>query len=121
MPTVPYNDSIKAMVERNPRMAIEMFEDAINALLAGELEEGRLLLRQYVNATIGFQELARRTGKQDKNLMRTLSASGNPTVANLFDIIQACVQAEGVSLAAQVVPLGLRACLRRGIPLGNRV
>jgi hypothetical protein len=32
-------------------MAAEMFEDAITALFAGELDEGRLLLRQYVNAT----------------------------------------------------------------------
>ena len=46
MPTVPYKDSLKAMVEQNPHMATEMLEDAINALFAGELDEGRLLLRQ---------------------------------------------------------------------------
>lgn len=102
MTTVSYTDSIKAMIDRNPEMANEVFEDAINALLAGELEEGRLLLRQYVNYTIGFQELARRTGKQDKNLMRTLSARGNPTVTNLFEIIQACAKAEGFNVSAKV-------------------
>jgi DNA-binding phage protein len=63
-----------------------MFEDAINALLAGELDEGHLLLRQYVNATIGFGELARRTGKADKNLIRALGLNGSPTAANLFQI-----------------------------------
>ena len=77
MPTVPYKDSLKAIVERNPHMAAEMLEDAINALLAGELDEGRLLLRQYVNATIGFPELARLTGKADKNLMRSLGPTGS--------------------------------------------
>lgn len=103
MPTVPYKDSLKAMVEKNPYMAAEMLEDAINALLAGELDEGRLLLRQYVNATIGFPELARRTGKADKNLMRTLGPTGSPTAANLFDILQTCMKAEGVTAAARVV------------------
>ena len=104
MPTVPYNDSLKAMIASRPALATEMLEGAINSLLEGELEEGRLLLRQYVNATIGFQELARRTGKQDKNLMRSLSASGNPTAANLFEIIHACTEAEGVTVAAHVSP-----------------
>lgn len=103
MPTVSYNDSVKSRIADRPDLATEMLEDAINSLLAGELDDGRLLLRQYVNATIGFQELAERTGKIDKALMRTLSAQGNPTVTNLFEIIQACVKAEGVSLSAHVV------------------
>jgi DNA-binding phage protein len=103
MPTQSYKDSMKAMVDRNPHMATEMLEDAINALLAGELDEGRLLLRQYVNATIGFPELARRTGKTDKNLMRSLGPNGSPTAANLFQIIRACMKAEGVTVAAHLV------------------
>lgn len=102
MPTVSYNDSIKAMIEENPELGAEMLEEAINSLLSGELDEGRLLLRQFVNATMGFKELAERTGKLDKNLMRTLSASGNPTAANLFEIVQACIKAEGVTVAAHV-------------------
>lgn len=106
MPTTLYKDSMRAMVERNPDMATEMLEDTINALLAGDLDEGRLLLRQYVNATIGFPELARRTGKADKNLMRTLGPSGSPTAANLFQIIQACMKAEGVTVAARVIRPG---------------
>ena len=106
MPTTSYKDSMKAVVARNPQMATEMLEDAINALLAGELDEGRLLLRQYVNATIGFGELARRTGKVDKNLMRALGPSGSPTAANLFEIIQACMNAEGVTVSAHVVRKG---------------
>jgi DNA-binding phage protein len=93
---------MKEMVADNPTMAAEMLEDAINTILAGELDEGRLLLRQYVNATIGFKELAQRTGKDDKNLMRSLSVSGNPTAANLFAILRACIDAQGATVAASV-------------------
>ncbi len=102
MPTVSWKDSLKDMVARNPHFADEMLEDALNSILSGEVDEGRILLRNYVNATIGFQELARRTGKHDKNLMRTLSRTGNPTAANLFEIIQACTKAEGVTITARV-------------------
>ncbi len=102
MPTTSYKAAMKSMVDENPKLGVEMLEDALNSLLSGKLDEGRLLLRQFVNATMGFKELAARTGKADKNLMRTLSASGNPTASNLFEIVQACVQAEGVTVAAHV-------------------
>lgn len=102
MPTIPYNDALKDMLEENPQMSTEMLEGALNLILSGELDEGRLLLRQFINATIGFKELGRRIGKDDKNLMRTLSERGNPTAANLFEIVRACVKAEGVTVAAHV-------------------
>lgn len=102
MPTIPYRAAIKDMVEDNPGMAAEMLEDSINTILSGDLDEGRLLLRQFVHATMGFKELARLTGKDDKNLMRSLSASGNPTATNLLAILRACMDAQGVTVAASV-------------------
>ena len=105
MPTIPYNEALKDMLDENPHMSAEMLEGALNMILSGELDEGRLLLRQFVNATIGFKELAKRTGKVDKTLMRILSASGNPTATNLFDIIQACLDAAGVKAAAYIQPV----------------
>jgi len=104
MPTIPYNTSIKNMIEERPEMAREMLEDALDSLIAGDVDDGRLMLRQYVNATIGFQELAKRTGKIDKNLMRSLSPDGNPTAENLFAIIRACAEAEGFVIATSVRP-----------------
>ena len=104
MPTISYNDAIKEMIAERPEMATQMFEGAINTLLAGEMDDARLLLREYVNVTIGFQELARRTGKIDKNLMRTLSADGNPTAMNLMAIIRACADAEDIAITAHVAP-----------------
>lgn len=106
MPTIPFKHSLKAMAARDPSFANDMLESAVNAMLAGDLDDGRILLRDYVNATIGFQELAQRTGKHDKNLMRSLGPKGSPTAANLFEIIRACVEAKGVTLSAHVVPAG---------------
>ena len=61
-----------------------------------------------MNATIGFGELARRTGKTDKNLILALGPNGSPTAANLFQIILACMKAEGVTVAAHVIRPGER-------------
>ncbi len=104
MPTLPIKDSLNAMVDKNPVLGAEMLEGAVNALLAGEVDDGRILLRQYINATIGFKELAKRTKRHDKNLMRSLSASGNPTAANLFEIIRACSEVQGVAISAHLEP-----------------
>lgn len=104
MPTVPYNQMTRDMIAERPEKAVEMLEDAINSILAGELDEGRLLLRQYVNATLGFQELARRTGKIDRGLMRMLSKDGNPTASNLMEIVRACADVQGVEIVATLSP-----------------
>ncbi len=103
MPTLPFKDSLKAIADRDPDFANEILEDAIKALFSGNTDEGRLLLRNYVHATIGFPELSRRTGKADKNLMRSLSEKGNPSASNLFEIIKVCMQTEGVSLDPHII------------------
>lgn len=59
----------------------------LDCFLSGELDEGKFLLRDYINATVGFEELARVTGKTPKSLMRMLSVGGNPLADNLFTII----------------------------------
>lgn len=47
-------------------------------MLSGDLDTGKSLLRDYINATTGFEALADGIGKSPKSLMRMLSASGNP-------------------------------------------
>ena len=103
MPTQSYADTLKAATRENPEMADQLFEDAIQALLAGEVDEGRILLRTHINATIGFPALAELTGKNAKSLMRMLGPDGNPTANNLFDIIGQLGRAEGVTIEARVM------------------
>ena len=73
-------------------------KQAIDALLAGELDTGKSVLRDYINATIGFQELAGLIGKDPKNLMRTFSDKGNPTAEDLFAVLTRLQAREGVRL-----------------------
>ncbi len=48
---------------------------------------GRAVLRDYVHATVGFEELARATARSPKSLMRMLGPGGNPKVSNLVAIL----------------------------------
>jgi DNA-binding phage protein len=65
-------------------------------MLSGDFETGKSILRDYVNATIGFEGLASDTGKNSKSLMRMLSPSGNPRADNLFEMIANLQEREGI-------------------------
>jgi hypothetical protein len=56
----------------------------------------KAILRDYINATIGFDELSRRTKRPAKSLMRMLGPSGNPQARNLLEVINRLQKAEGL-------------------------
>jgi DNA-binding phage protein len=70
----------------------------VEAFLQGDVDAGKTILRDYINATMGFEELAERSGISAKSLMRMFSASGNPQANNLFSVIGLLQEAEHVAL-----------------------
>ena len=70
-------DTVRARIERDPGFRKTLLEEGIERLLAGELELGKAVLRDYVKATIGFQELGGLTAKSPKSLMRMLGPQGS--------------------------------------------
>ena len=95
--TKNFKDTIKARAERDPEFRVGLFREAIEALLSDDLETGKVLLRDYVNATIGFETLAKEMEKNPKSLMRMLSDRGNPRADNLLAMVARLKQREGVS------------------------
>lgn len=69
---------------------------SIECLLSGDVDTGKAILRDYINGTIGFEELSDRTHTPAKSLMRMFGPKGNPQAKNLFDVIATLQQAEGV-------------------------
>ncbi len=66
-----------------------MLTEAINEFLNGDVDVGKAILRDYINATISFEILSAMLDKNPKSLMRMLSPKGNPTSRALFDIFHA--------------------------------
>ncbi len=94
---------IRQRIECDPVFREALLAEGVQCLLAGEIDVGKSMLRDYVNATIGFQELGGLTMKSPKSLMRMLSPSGNPQARNLFEIIRVLQEQEGLSLKVQAV------------------
>jgi len=97
--TKDFKDTIKARAERDPEFRIGLFREAIEAMLSDDLETGKVLLRDYVNATVGFEALAEDMDKDPKSLMRMLSAKGNPRADNLLAMVSRLKQREGISFS----------------------
>ena len=64
-----------------------LLTEAVELLLAGDIEVGKAVLRDYINATVGFEKLAKATGTPSKSLMRMLGPNGNPRASNLLAML----------------------------------
>ena len=67
------------------------------------MDTGKAILRNYINATIGFDELGAVTNKSPKSLMRMFGPQGNPQARNLFEIIGHLQKHEGLQLEVRPV------------------
>lgn len=99
--TRDFKDTIKARAQREPEFRIGLLEEALGAFLQADLDTGKVLLRDYVNATVGFEELGKQLDKNPKNLMRMLSDKGNPRADNLFAVVAHLQTNEGVAFGVQ--------------------
>jgi len=85
----------------DPAFRRQMLTEAVNELLAGDLDAGKAMLRDYINATITFQQLAKRLKKTDKSVHRMLGPRGNPRADNILEIIKILQMNERVKLRVE--------------------
>lgn len=85
--TRDFKETIVARAKCDPGFRRLLLEEAMENFLAGDVETGKSVLRDFVNATVGFGKLARATKRSPKSLMRMLGPTGNPRIRNLFEIV----------------------------------
>jgi DNA-binding phage protein len=86
--TRDFKETIHARARRDPASGQALVQEAVATMLEGDLKTGKAVLRDYINATIGFEALARATGTAPKSLMRMFSPRGNPQASNLFAVLR---------------------------------
>ncbi|MGC9292279.1 MAG: transcriptional regulator [Acidobacteriaceae bacterium] len=101
--TRDFKETLRARVQRDPAFRKELLREGVECLLAGDMETGKIVLRDYINATVGFMKLAAATQRSSKSLMRMFGPDGNPHARNLFEVVAFLQRAEGVRL--QVRPI----------------
>src|ERR687892_1458572 len=94
--TREFKETVQARIKQDRKYRKELLREGVECLLAGDLDTGKAILRDYINATIGFEELSRLTKRPAKSLMRMLGPQGNPQARNLFEVIGHLQRAEGL-------------------------
>jgi len=102
--TKDYNEIINERLQKDPEFAAALFDEAITLFLNGESDVARMVIRDLVNATIGFETLAKEVNKPSKSLHRMLTAKGNPTMDSLTNIFKALKRKLNVEIEVHTVP-----------------
>src|SRR5437868_3844021 len=101
--THDFKETIRSRAQNDRGFRQALLREAIECIINGDLATGKAVLRDYVNATVGFQDLEKRTHIPAKSLMRMLSPKGSPSVANLSSILTALQKTEGVHFELSIV------------------
>lgn len=102
--THDFRETTMKRAKRDSKFRRGLLTDGVRLLLTGEAEDlavGKSLIRDYINATIGFQTLAEQTGKKPESLMRMFGTNGNPRLSNFSQILHLLQESEGIQLTVK--------------------
>ena len=98
-----FDKLVQGRVGRERAFVEALLEEAVQAMLGGELDVARSLIRDVIKGSIGYAELSRLTGTPEKSLVRMFGPKGNPTAANMVSVLDQLQQYTGVSLQVKSV------------------
>src|ERR1700676_4737850 len=96
--TKPFRELVQARVKADKKFAEALLREGIDAMLSGDVDAGKTILRDYIKATVGFEKLGEATGAPAKSLIRMFGPRGNPEAKNLFAVIGYLQKRAGLSL-----------------------
>lgn len=102
--TKSFKELVQRRVVDDPAFAENLLREGIDTMLSGDMETGKSILRDYINATVGFEKLAAATDTPPKSLMRMFSPSGNPQARNLFGVLGYLQKQAGVQFHVEPKP-----------------
>lgn len=94
--TRDFRETVQARAKRDPAFRKGLLREAIESYLSGEAALGKELMRDYINATVGFPRLAAHTRIHVKTLHQMFGPHGNPTTSNFSEIVAYLQRVEGV-------------------------
>ena len=96
--TRSFRETVRERAIKDPEFRIGLLTEAVECVLNDEINVAKVLLRDYVDAAVGFQELGILMRKSPKSLMRMLSPGGNPSLKNFSSLLASLKEHEGVKL-----------------------
>jgi len=96
--TREFKDTVMELC-KEPEYRKVLLLEALESYLEGDIAIGNALLRDYLNATQAFEEVANSLQMKEESVRRMVSPKGNATAKNLFGLFKVCQAREGISSA----------------------
>lgn len=96
--TGSFEDLVQTRARKDKKFAEALLREGVDAMLSGDVETGKTILRDYIKATVGFEKLGEATGTQPKSLIRMFGSRGNPQAKNLFGVLGYLQKRAGLKL-----------------------
>ena len=93
-----FKETVAERAQRDTKFRRALLTEAVETFIAGDIETGKVILRDYINATIGFEILSKKLKKDSKSVQRMLGPNGNPRADNIFTIFKILQDADNISL-----------------------
>jgi DNA-binding phage protein len=100
--TKQFRKTILERAKSDSEFRKHLLTEAINELIGGDLNAGKSILRDYINATITFEGLSKKLNKSSKSVHRMLGPRGNPRAENILEILKLLQAYERVTLQVKV-------------------
>jgi len=96
--TREFKETIMRRAKQDPVFRQGLIVEAINAFLDGDVDTGKGLLRDYLNATEAVSSIAQELNQDEKSIRRMVGPRGNPTLRNFINLLNACKRRECIDL-----------------------
>ncbi len=106
--TGSFKELVLTRVKNDKKFAEALLREGVDAMLSGDVETGKTILRDYIKATVGFEKLGEATGTQPKSLIRMFGPRGNPQAKNLFRRSRLSSEARGFETSRRIEDAGIR-------------
>jgi DNA-binding phage protein len=93
-----FKELVQSQLKTDKKFAEALLREGIDAMLAGDIDTGKTILRDYIKATVGFEKLGKDTDTPPKSLIRMFGPRGNPQAKNLFSVIGYLQKRAGLDL-----------------------
>ncbi len=96
--TKSFTKLVQAQIRTDRNFAEAPLREGVDALLGGDVDTGKTILRDYIKATVGFEKLGAATDAPPKIMIRMFGPNGNPQAKNLFSVLGYLQKCAGVKL-----------------------
>ena len=93
-----FKELVQQHVKNDRKFSEALLREGINAMLGGDVDTGKIILRDYIKATVGFEKLGEAVDTPPKSLIRMFGPRGNPQAKNLFSVIGYLQKRAGMKL-----------------------